>query len=220
MIPAFIADKIDKEAHERAVEAIKNATQPVTWQYPLTWDSARAALDSGDAIEVEAEHDRYLYRVEEGVVMVAPFGARVWCAATYEPHQNAKFRVSVKGKPRELHEKMTEPKPMSPEERRKLRVALAEGKVCWIEWEAGNGTTKRHKFKLTENFNLYAFDDGEWRMTGIGADKWLSWSEVREPRVFEFEDYRNHPFPDELGKAIVAGARFNVRYEEILEETT
>lgn len=116
-------------------------------------------------------------------------------------------------------EEPVKPKLMSEASLQALRVALAEGKECWIDHASTAFGCTRSKFRLTKDFILERNEndiDG-WSDTAIGPDSWLSWSEVREPRVFEYETGPN-PLPDELVLALADGSRFRVRYEEILKD--
>ena len=130
---------------------------------------------------------------------------------------------------------MTEPKPMSPEERRKLMHALADGKVCLVEYKViAYTTTIRERFRLTDMGALQHHTDTRgWQCVGAPgfSGQLISWSEVREPRVWEGETTTTKMFLGDLPGQVAAfgicidqkcpiPTKVRYRVEEILEETT
>lgn len=184
----------------------------------LTWPQADRALRTGEAEEVSDDLG-YKYTVSASGDPLVNWGGCWQSPYSVIDLECRSFRIS---KPRRNKMEEQKPQPMSEADRRALMRALADGKVCLVEYKViAYTTTIRERFRLTDMGALQHHTDTRgWQCVGSPgfSGQLISWSEVREPRVFEFEGSRANafPLPPDLRDAINSGARFRIRYEEIL----
>lgn len=116
------------------------------------------------------------------------------------------------------------PKPlsMSVPDQLALFEALCSGHECWLEWGTPVKTTETRRVRLGKKclFEFLDVDTG-WRALSMPASRWVSWSRVKKPQVWEGETDVSAPMDSSAvlvfpAKGVKSGTRVRYRIEEAL----